>query len=86
MEIGGDIEQLSALERTFTQQGQAVETLRSTISSTLDTTSWRGPAAERFRSEWNGEFAQALTRLADALNQNAAFLRDTHTAFQQIGG
>jgi len=86
MEIGGDIEQLSTLERTFTQQRETVETLRSTITAALDTTSWRGPAAERFRSEWNGEFALALTRLADALNQNAGFIRETHTAFQQIGG
>ena len=86
MEIGGDIEQLSALERTFSQEAQTVDALRAAVSSTLGNTSWRGPSAERFRAEWNGEFSHSLTRLAEALNQNAAYIRDTHAAFQQIGG
>lgn len=86
MEIGGDIEQLSSLEQTFTREAEAVQTLRATISSTLDGTNWRGPAAQRFRDQWNGEFASALTRLADALTQNAGYIRETHAAFQQIGG
>lgn len=86
MEIGGDIDQLSGLERTFTQESEAVQNLRNTISSTLGNTSWRGPAAERFRAEWNGEFSNSLNRLAEALTQNASYIRETHAAFQQIGG
>lgn len=86
MEIGGDIEQLSSLEQTFSREAENVQTLRSTISSTLESTNWRGPAAQRFREQWNGEFASALARLADALTQNATYVRETHAAFQQIGG
>jgi uncharacterized protein YukE len=86
MEIGGDIEQLTGLEQTFTRESEAVQNLRSTISSTLDSTNWRGPAAQRFREQWNGEFSSALARLAEALTQNATYVRETHAAFQQIGG
>jgi WXG100 family type VII secretion target len=86
MEIGGDIEQLSSLEQTFTREAGNVTQLRSAISATLNGTSWRGPAAQRFREKWNGEFSQTLARLCDALTQNAQYVRDTHAAYQQIGG
>jgi hypothetical protein len=54
--IGGEIEQLGQLKASFDRESRTVEELTRTIRAQLQTTAWEGPAAERFRSMWSGEF------------------------------
>ena len=64
--IGADVEQLAGLGRTLTNQVQTIETMMSTVGSALSNTLWRGPARDRFESDWSTVFVKALTSLNDA--------------------
>lgn len=70
--LGGDPQQMQQLAQTFRAEAGAVEQLTARINGTLNNTVWTGPAADRFRQEWETSFRQALTRLQEALNENAA--------------
>jgi uncharacterized protein YukE len=79
---GGNLDQMQTLDSTFTGQAQAVVDLTSRITSTLQGTSWTGPAAERFRQDWSGQFQPALQKLQQALTDNAAIVRNRRAAIE----
>src|SRR5690349_3925708 len=78
--VGGDLEQLQVLEQQFRNDSQAVAELRSRITSVLASTAWTGPAADRFRQEWNGSFSSALGNLSAALQDNAGLIASRRQA------
>lgn len=80
MVVGGDLEQLTVLEQRFRNDAQSVTELRARITSVLSSTAWTGPAAERFRGEWNGTFSTALNNLAGALQENAGVIASRRQA------
>lgn len=80
--VGGSLEQMQGLEQQLTTDSQTVGELQRRISAAVSNTTWTGPAAERFRSEWNGTFVSALTRLQDALHENATVVRSRRHAIQ----
>ncbi len=80
--VRGSLEQMQGLEQQFTTDSQAVAELQRRISAAVSNTTWTGPAAERFRSEWNGSFVSALSRLQEALNENATVVRNRRQAIQ----
>lgn len=69
--LGGDPQQMQQLSVQFRNEGQQVADLASRITGTLANTVWTGPAADRFRQEWEGDFRQVLARLQEALERNA---------------
>jgi uncharacterized protein YukE len=69
--LGADPEQMRQLSAAFRSEAAHVAELRVRIGSTLGATAWTGPAAARFREEWEGVFASALGRLEAALHENA---------------
>jgi uncharacterized protein YukE len=79
---GADIMQMQQLEQRLQQESQAVKELMQRINSTLENTQWTGPAADRFKQEWQGNFMKALNTLSDALGQNAAAVRNRWQAFE----
>jgi len=81
--VGGNLEQLRVLEQRFTADAEEVGDLQRRITATLNNTTWTGPAADRFRSEWNGSFVGALARLQEALTENASVVRSRAQAIQQ---
>ena len=83
--IGGEIEQLSALQSTFNTQSGAVEDLKRILSGQLSNTVWQGPAADRFRSSWESDFSPALVRLAQALNDAGTEVARRRDALVQAG-
>jgi WXG100 family type VII secretion target len=83
--LGGDLEQLAALRATFDQQSQALEQVTGTIRSQLAGTMWHGPAADRFRGAWSGDFEPSLRRLQQALQEAAAELARRRDALMQAG-
>jgi len=79
----GDLEQLSALKVAFDQQGQAVDELAGAIRSQLGNTVWEGPAADRFRDAWSGEFEPALRKLQAAFQEAGNEVNTRRTALEQ---
>ena len=82
MMVGGNLEQLQALEQNFATEAQAVAELQHRITSTLANTTWTGPAADRFRTDWNGTFVPSLARLQQALADNSNVVRNRKQAIQ----
>ena len=78
--VGGDLEQLQVLEQQFRVDSQAVADLRARISNLLAGTAWTGPAANQFRDQWNGSFANALNQLSVALADNASVIANRRQA------
>ena len=83
--IGGGIEQLAQLQSTFERASELVEELTRMVASQLGNTEWEGPAAERFRSEWSGEFEPALRRMDGALHEAGAEVGRRREALLQAG-
>lgn len=79
---GADIASMQQLEQRLQQESAAVRDLMQRINGSLQNTQWTGPAADRFKQEWAGEFQKALTTLSDALAQNAVAVRNRWQAFE----
>ena len=80
--VGGNLEQLSALEAKLRAESDAVAQLTHRISATLANTTWTGPASDRFRSDWQSNFCRALSGLQQALVENAAAVANRRQAIQ----
>jgi uncharacterized protein YukE len=80
--VGGNLEQLSALEAKLRAESDAVAQLTRRITATLANTTWTGPAADRFRNDWHSNFCKALANLEAALQENAAAVANRRQAIQ----
>lgn len=83
--IGGELGQLEALRASFERQTRVVEELGVAIRRDLGNTWWKGPAADRFRHSWEGEFEPALRRLQSALHEAGAEVARRREALNQAG-
>lgn len=84
-QIGAEIEQLSGLKVTFDRQSGNVSELTSTVRSQLGNTFWVGPAADRFRQAWTGEFEPMLNRLQQSLVDAGGEVARRREALVQAG-
>jgi WXG100 family type VII secretion target len=85
MAIAGDLEQLYALQNTLVRNGGAVDDLTSSIRNELNNVRWEGPAADRFRATWSGEFEPSLRRLREALTDASTEVSRRREALAQAG-
>ena len=83
--IGAEMGQLESLGQSFTRESQDVARLTAAINSQVQSTWWKGPAADRFRTAWEGEFAPTLRRLEAALQQASQEIHRRHQALIQAG-
>lgn len=83
--IGGEVGQLGALKASFDRQSQAVQEIAVAIRRDLDNTWWKGPAADRFRHAWAGEFEPGLRKLQAALAEAGAEVARRRDALIQAG-
>ena len=83
--IGAEMGQLQQLKTTFDRESQVVQQLTQSISGQVQNTWWKGPAADRFRTTWEGEFRPTLQRLQQALQECSAEISRRHQALQQAG-
>ena len=83
--IGAEMGQLQQLGQTFTRESQSVAQLTAQIGGQVTSTWWKGPAADRFRSSWESEFAPTLRRLEAALQQASQEIARRHEALTQAG-
>ena len=83
--IGAEMGQLQQLVHSFTRESQTVAQLTAAIGGQVNSTWWKGPAADRFRSAWEGEFAPTLRRLEAALQEASTEVNRRHSALLQAG-
>ncbi len=63
---GANPDELDHLGATLTRQIDTIGSVLTDVSTVLLGTTWSGPARDRFETEWNGSFRNALTRLNEA--------------------
>ena len=80
--VGGNLEQLSALEAKLRAESESVGELTQRITASLANTTWTGPAADRFRADWQSNFRRALSGLEQALADNATAVASRRQAIQ----
>ena len=83
--IGAEMGQLQQLGQTFMRESQQVGQLTAAIGSQVNSTWWKGPAADRFRSAWESEFAPTMRRLEAALQQASGEIHRRHEALTHAG-
>lgn len=57
--IGGELEQMQSLKTSLDRHGSQVGEVASAIRTQIAATFWKGPAADRFRQAWSGDFEPA---------------------------
>ncbi|MBB6405470.1 WXG100 family type VII secretion target [Arthrobacter sp. AZCC_0090] len=66
---GADIAQLKNLGSKLQAGSTEIENQRNTLNKVLAGTDWKGPDADKFRSEWQGQHMTALNKVAQALQE-----------------
>lgn len=77
--LGGDIDAMTQLQNQLRQRSSEVQQLQTQLTNMISNTWWEGPAANRFKSEWNGQYKsslQNLERLLDDLGQEVQRRKD----------
>jgi uncharacterized protein YukE len=72
--FGADIEQVQQLSTQLNAKASDIQSIISQLSSAINSVSWVGPDAERFRSDWQGQHVAQLKQVVSALqtaSQNA---------------
>ncbi|MEI6498267.1 MAG: WXG100 family type VII secretion target [Actinomycetota bacterium] len=66
--FGANPEQLTALGHNLQRQIDTITSVMSTVTTTLQGTTWVGPARDQFEADWNTTFRTALDRLNQAFD------------------
>jgi WXG100 family type VII secretion target len=86
--IGGELGVMSSLKSQFDRQAGAIESLVTELDASVNNvigTGWYGPAADKFRDEWQSTFKRNLVALRDALGSAAQEIQARRDALQAAG-
>jgi uncharacterized protein YukE len=86
MMLGGDPSSMRLLAARFRHEANEVQNLTARVGAALADTTWTGPAADRFRSEWEGTYRGVLARLQESLHGSAGHVDARVTAIEQATG
>ena len=79
--FGMDIAQVRTLATSLNTKAGEIDTIVNRVTSELQSTQWKGPDAENFRSDWNGALTKQLRNVAQQLRD--ASQRATRNANEQ---
>ncbi len=65
-------EEMDHLQQQFNLFAGQVEDLRNRLSATLESTTWTGSRATRFRGAWHEQWSPSLAQLQEALLELAS--------------
>lgn len=68
---GLDVEQVRQLSTQLNQKAGDIDSILSTLTSTLNSTQWEGPDATQFRNDWSGQYTSSLRQVSQALRDAA---------------
>lgn len=81
---GADVQQLRDTAARLTQGAESLETSAKTLTSMVaNVATWRGPDADRFRSDWHGNSVPTISSITAQLRDAANTLK--RNADQQEG-
>ena len=83
---GANPDELTALGNKLTAQVDVIATLIGDVNGVLTSTTWQGPARDRFEGEWTGSFASSLKALQDAFGAAGTECRSRAAALAQVMG
>jgi hypothetical protein len=66
---GADVEQLRTLGSRLQHGATEIDSQRANLTTLLNNTEWRGPDADKFKEQWNGEHTTMLNKVAEALKE-----------------
>jgi hypothetical protein len=66
---GADIQQLRDLGSKLQKGSDEIQQTKSTLTGLVNNADWKGPDADAFKSEWNGEHTASLSKVIQALQQ-----------------
>lgn len=64
---GQDIEQVKQLAAQLNSKAGDIQNVISQLTSKVNSVEWRGPDAERFKSDWQGQHVPQLKQIVTAL-------------------
>lgn len=64
---GADVVQLKDLGSKLQSGAAQIEEQRTLLNKVLNSTDWKGPDADAFRTEWTGQHMAQLNKIAEAL-------------------
>lgn len=64
---GQDIEQVKQLAAQLNSKAGDIQNVISQLTSAVNSVEWRGPDAERFKSDWQGQHVPQLKQIVTAL-------------------
>ena len=80
--IGGNLGEMQQLTSQLNQASDQVRQLQSTVTNGVAGTQWTGPASERFREAWNGQYKPNLDKLQIALTELGTEVRKRREALE----
>jgi len=83
--IGAELGDMLNLKKTLDTSAEKSVELTTSVKGVLGTTTWEGPAADRFRQAWTSEFEPALKKLEQALKEAAGEVKRRHDALKEAG-
>ena len=75
-QLGADVEQLDSLALRFNAVADELDGMVNQLGSQIHSAWWQGSDADRFRSDWDGQYRTNLIAVSNRL-------RDTATAVTQ---
>lgn len=66
---GANVEELKGLGVELTNRSGDIKNILAQLNGKLNSTSWMGPDAERFRNAWTSQHVPALNKVISELNQ-----------------
>lgn len=82
---GANPDQLDSLADQFNSTAQRLEDIRANVTRRLGYSSWKGPAADRFRHQWTTS-ARSIDATASALRQAQKILHDNANQQRSASG
>ena len=75
---GADLQELMDLKKAIQNLHHAIHQNRPIITRKLHGAFWKGPTADRFKSEWDGQFEKQLEAISQALVEAANAVQVSH--------
>jgi len=66
---GADVQSLRDLGTKLQQGSEEIGRTKSQLTNLVQGVDWKGPDADAFRNDWNGEYTAALTKVINALQE-----------------
>lgn len=72
--VGADVEQLNQLAAQLNTKANDIQNVISQLTSAINSVEWKGNDANKFRSDWQGQYVGQLKQVVSGLqtaSQNA---------------